>query len=374
MTGLSKSVIRSRDALIRSQIEAHTPNNESYSLIAKAVNVGVALLVYAREDTVASIVRDVQTQWAACGPAWMGNKGAVAVRFRIDDEVYTFVNAHLTAHLPNYERRTQDWADIVSSTLFPPLPRSKSKAYSTIYDSTHVFFFGDLNFRLDVPKTLNRPDFERMARTAEGRKQLLQYDQLVRAQREGRIPPMKEAPLWDFQPTYKFLLNHVDTYRYVRFAAFPMSQVELKPRVEQRTTPPSMDRPHPLRICLRPIFHPIIYPTAAIHFHTVVYNIRSQARHSPPPSSPLIGRTTTRRGRTTGVNNVAPPSTHHTYGPTPRREVCPRPTMAAQALVRQDSEVADGLAVVFDRFARSGEHGCGRRQFLPGMCGNLFVD
>lgn len=220
MTGLSKSIIRSRDALIRSQIEAHAPNNESYTLIAEAVNVGVALLIYAREDTVGSAVHDVQTQWAACGPAWMANKGAVAVRFRIDDEVYTFVSAHLTAHLPNYERRTQDWTNIVSSTLFPPLARSKSKTYSTIYDSTHVFFFGDLNFRLDVPKSLDRSDFERMARTVEGRKQLLQYDQLVRAQREGRIPPMKEAPLWDFQPTYKFQLKHVDMYRYVRFATF----------------------------------------------------------------------------------------------------------------------------------------------------------
>lgn len=227
MTGLSKSVVRSRDDLIRSQIEAHVPNNETYTLVAKSVNVGVALLVYAREDTVAPRVRDVQTQWASCGPAWMGNKGAAAVRFRIGDEVYTFLNAHLTAHLPNYERRAQDWADIISSMLFPPLPGSKSKTHSTIYDSTHLFFFGDLNFRLDVPKSLDRPDFERMARTVEGRKQLLQYDQLVRAQRESRIPLMNEAPLWDFQPTYKFLLKHVDKYRYVHVYRLPMSVPEL---------------------------------------------------------------------------------------------------------------------------------------------------
>jgi len=227
VTGLSKPVVRSRDALIRSQIEAHAPNNETYTLITQAVNVGVALLVYAREDTVAPRVRDVQTQWASFGPAWMGNKGAVAVRFRIGDEVYTFLNAHLTAHLPNYERRTQDWADIISSTLFPPLPGSKSTTHSTIYDSTHLFFFGDLNFRLEVPKTLDRSDFERMARTVEGRKQLLQYDQLVRAQRESRIPLMKEAPLWDFQPTYKYLLKHVDTYRSVHVYRLHMSVLEL---------------------------------------------------------------------------------------------------------------------------------------------------
>ena len=63
--------------------------------MAYVVNVGVALLVYALDDGVSRQVRDVQTQWTGCGPAYMGNKGAVGVRFRVqtrdDDlgEVYT---------------------------------------------------------------------------------------------------------------------------------------------------------------------------------------------------------------------------------------------------------------------------------------------
>lgn len=82
---------------IRTQIEAHAPNKESYSLVAKVVNVGVALLVYARDDTIARHVSDVQTQWTGTGPAYMGNKGAVGVRFRVADrgskagEVFTSV-------------------------------------------------------------------------------------------------------------------------------------------------------------------------------------------------------------------------------------------------------------------------------------------
>jgi len=61
------------------------------------VNVGVALLVYGRDDGVARKVCDVQTQWTGCGPGYMGNKGAVGVRFRVsaDDggvgEVFTYV-------------------------------------------------------------------------------------------------------------------------------------------------------------------------------------------------------------------------------------------------------------------------------------------
>lgn len=97
VAGLSKSVIENRNALILSQIESHAPNTEKYTLIAKVVNVGVALLVYGRDDGVARRVCDVQTQWTGCGPAYLGNKGAVGVRFRAAGkdggvgEVYTYV-------------------------------------------------------------------------------------------------------------------------------------------------------------------------------------------------------------------------------------------------------------------------------------------
>lgn len=102
VSGLSKAVLNSRNALILSQIEEHGPNKESYSLIAKVVNVGVALLVYGRDDGVARKVCDVQTQWTGCGPAYMGNKGAVGVRFRIFNaegdpgETYTWVSSETT--------------------------------------------------------------------------------------------------------------------------------------------------------------------------------------------------------------------------------------------------------------------------------------
>lgn len=79
-------MIESRDALILSQIEKYAPNGEKYSLIAKEVNVGIALLIYGRDDGVARRVCDVQTQWTGCGPAYMGNKGAVGVRFRVSGE------------------------------------------------------------------------------------------------------------------------------------------------------------------------------------------------------------------------------------------------------------------------------------------------
>lgn len=59
--------------------------------------MGVALLVYGRDDGIARKVCDVETQWTGFGPLYMGNKGAVGVRFRVCEtdgdagETYTYV-------------------------------------------------------------------------------------------------------------------------------------------------------------------------------------------------------------------------------------------------------------------------------------------
>lgn len=87
--------MRSRDDLILSQIEKNAPNGERYVLVGRAVYVGCAILVYARDDTVGKRVTDVQTQWTGFGPFYMGNKSAVGVRFTVRglngqaDEVFT---------------------------------------------------------------------------------------------------------------------------------------------------------------------------------------------------------------------------------------------------------------------------------------------
>ena len=59
--------------------------------------------------------------------------------------------AHLTAHSHKLARRLADYDHIVRSLLFAPTPGAPRGARSTMYDSSHLFFFGDLNFRLDLP-------------------------------------------------------------------------------------------------------------------------------------------------------------------------------------------------------------------------------
>ncbi|KAF8485595.1 inositol polyphosphate phosphatase [Gautieria morchelliformis] len=226
-SGLSRSVIRSRDALIRSQIEAHAPNKERYTLVAREVFVGVALLVYAQDSGIGRRVCDVQTIWTGCGPAWLGNKGAVGVRFRVrgqdggSGEVFTFVNAHLTAHARNIAQRVADWKHIVRTLVFPSLSHSPGKVVNTtIYNTSHLFFLGDLNFRLDVPpahplRTL--PDFipriSALLDTERGREELKEFDQLLIERRKGTVfPGLWEPEFWRFKCTYKFKTGQVDQY------------------------------------------------------------------------------------------------------------------------------------------------------------------
>ncbi|KAF9520582.1 hypothetical protein BS47DRAFT_1286984 [Hydnum rufescens UP504] len=244
--GLSAGVINSRDKLIRTAIEAH--HNCPYVLVVSVVNVGVAMLIYAKdagedqqEGGVARRITDVETQWVGCGPSFMGNKGAVGVRFRLlglnngPEELFTFVNVHLTAHAKNLDRRLQDYTHIVQTLLFKYVPRSlrkispNAKTYSTIYDTTHLFFFGDLNFRLTPNKpspTTEVPDpsvaaplFPTLAEiqksngTLDGRRELVKHDQLRNAMREGRIGSgLREGKIERFPCTYKYVIGCVDEY------------------------------------------------------------------------------------------------------------------------------------------------------------------
>ncbi|KAJ3736137.1 Endonuclease/exonuclease/phosphatase [Lentinula guzmanii] len=232
LSGASKSVIDKRSSHIISQIEANSPDKAKYSLLANIVNVGVALLVYARDEGVARKVRNVQTSWTGCGPGYMGNKGAVGVRFRVSDddaqpgEAYTFVCAHLTAHQRKLQHRIADFHHIVGTLLFPPLPFSEDHSPTTIYSTSHLFFLGDLNFRIDLPKS--HPMFEdpwahvsEALREPETRETLKEFDQLLVERRKRSVfVGFREGEFWQFKCTYKHSLGVVDQYDAKRIPAW----------------------------------------------------------------------------------------------------------------------------------------------------------
>ncbi|KAI0664634.1 Endonuclease/exonuclease/phosphatase [Cubamyces menziesii] len=298
LSGLSKSVIESRNALILSQIEKHAPNGERYTLIAKVVNVGVALLVYGRDDSVGRRACDVQTQWTSCGPLYMGNKGAVGVRFRVPGEdgglgeVYTFVCAHLTAHAPKLASRIQDYNHIVGSLLFPPLPSSSSSAPTTMFATSHLFFFGDLNFRLSLPPThefasrAQLPHLVEALATEDGRAALKEHDQLlIERDVKGTVfHGMREGEFWRFKCSYKYRLGKVDEYDPKRMPAWT-------DRIMYATHADSPDEPQTSSIT-NVLYTTIPSYTTSDHKPIVSLLLLPPPSPSPPPISSIASSTT----------------------------------------------------------------------------------
>ncbi|MCO5583286.1 hypothetical protein L7F22_037196 [Adiantum nelumboides] len=229
-------------------------------------------------------VKEVRASTAGTGLlGLMGNKGAAGVRVVLEgafpgmpDETLTFVCAHLAAHDHNVPRRNNDWKNIVRRLVFdqasvrklPALPITPSQGgkkstdkeedeemqgltekYETeksarsqsrkpvaldsdahsIYDTSHLFVFGDLNYRIgfntkpsahlarkgqeDV--VLKRSDVKRKINQADW-KTLATYDQLAAQHRpsdggskafHGLVEP--DIRTWGHGPTYKFKVDKV---------------------------------------------------------------------------------------------------------------------------------------------------------------------
>ncbi|KAJ6623479.1 skeletal muscle/kidney enriched inositol 5-phosphatase [Mycena sp. CBHHK59/15] len=226
LSGLSKKVVDNRNAHILAQIEANALNKERYALVARIVNGGVALLVYARDHGVARTACDVQTSWTGSGPGYMANKGAVGVRFRVPGqdsgagETFTFVCAHLTAHAEKLANRIADWHHIVGTLLFPPSASADPKTPpTTLYATSHLFFLGDLNFRVVLPpehplkgasSAIGQALSSQSARDA-----LKEYDQLLLERRDPTSTAfvgLREGDFWNFKCSYKYHLGEVDKY------------------------------------------------------------------------------------------------------------------------------------------------------------------
>lgn len=150
----------------------------------------------------------VMTGWAG----FAGNKGACGIRMTVYDRTLCFVSAHLAAFQENIDRRNADYRDICNRMIFPPTRQNESGHhmaddqgtlhYPTIFDSDVLFFFGDLNYRLDLGMDQIKTFLETTAYD-----KLLEHDQLKYAQSskggEAAFEDFQEATI-TFPPTYKY--------------------------------------------------------------------------------------------------------------------------------------------------------------------------
>ena len=149
----------------------------------------------------------------------------------------SFISTHLAAHDYAIKTRNANYQTMLTSLIFPAT--SALDVPSRVFETSHCFVLGDLNYRLsDKVKTVERrvagnekdqqknphrwdaivegslsPDQSDRSESFAQRKSLVEMDTL--AEQRGRNQTMlglREGPLTSFAPTYKRLMGKVEGY------------------------------------------------------------------------------------------------------------------------------------------------------------------
>ncbi|XP_028565937.2 phosphatidylinositol 4,5-bisphosphate 5-phosphatase A isoform X1 [Podarcis muralis] len=188
---------RLKDALFTDQwselfMEVLSPFN--FVLVSTVRMQGVILMVFAKYYHL-PFLQDIQTDCTRTGlGGYWGNKGGVSIRLSIFGNMVCFLNCHLPAHMEKAEQRKEDFTTILHMQQF------EGPSASGILDHDIVFWFGDLNFRIESLDIR----FVKYAIDNNILHQLWEKDQLNIAKNTWPIlKGFQEGPL-NFPPTFKF--------------------------------------------------------------------------------------------------------------------------------------------------------------------------
>ncbi|KAK1900060.1 Phosphatidylinositol 345-trisphosphate 5-phosphatase 2A [Dissostichus eleginoides] len=134
----------------------------------------------------------------------LGNKGAVGVSFMFNGTSFGFVNCHLTSGNEKIARRNQNYLDILRLLS---LGDKQLSSFDISLRFTHLFWLGDLNYRLDMDiqeilNYINRKEFE----------PLLKVDQLNLEREKNKVFLRFGEEEISFPPTYRYERGSRDTY------------------------------------------------------------------------------------------------------------------------------------------------------------------
>ncbi|XP_077422631.1 inositol polyphosphate 5-phosphatase K-like isoform X5 [Vanacampus margaritifer] len=162
---------------------------------------GLLLLIFSKLEHL-PFIRDIQATYTRTGIfGYWGNKGGVSIRLSLYGHMLCFLNCHLAAHMKHAAERVVEFEYITDTQTF------NSEKDERILDHRLVFWFGDLNFRIQD----HGLHFVRTCISNQNYSLLWSKDQLIMLkQKEKLLQEFEEGPL-DFQPTYKFDVN-TDTY------------------------------------------------------------------------------------------------------------------------------------------------------------------
>lgn len=198
-----------RDFLLKSLDDYMAPG-DLYHLLHTATLVGLFTCIFVKAS-IRDRVRNLSASEVKRGMGGLhGNKGAIVVRFMVDDTSMCFINCHLAAGQSQASSRHNDVAAILESSILPMErdPNTRIDSYTGGGDGTMILdhelcvLNGDLNYRID---TMSR-DTVVMAIKQKNLYKLLERDQLLVARRRNpgfRLRAFEEMPI-TFAPTYKY--------------------------------------------------------------------------------------------------------------------------------------------------------------------------
>jgi len=189
--------------------------NRTYVELADKYLVGLLVCVFVKAPHQPR-VKHVRTNSVGVGVMGvMGNKGGAAIRLQFYDSTLCFVCTHLAAHRENVAGRNADFANVFSKTSFEIGAEAVQEVIrlgsmsqwamgtDTVGAADHdlVFWFGDLNYRVDESIPTERVLELSKANVLD---ELIEHDQLNIERAQGRaFRDFEEGPL-TFRPTYKY--------------------------------------------------------------------------------------------------------------------------------------------------------------------------
>lgn len=172
----------------------HSRSSDNYSYIGSNCIGGISIMAFCRKQL---NINNFMCANVSCGIFNSSLKGASAIKFNLSDingstETFTFISAHLAAKegTKNLEKRIKNYDTIMSILNFN---------FGNLMFG-HVFFCGDLNFRVNgiSDPIANYNDFSIIEKLTSD------HDELNISKTSGKIFSSFEESNITFPPTYKY--------------------------------------------------------------------------------------------------------------------------------------------------------------------------
>ncbi|KAG8580621.1 hypothetical protein GDO81_007364 [Engystomops pustulosus] len=196
------------DILLRSLNEI---TNAEYKLITIQTLWNIRIVILAKQEH-AHRISHICTNSVKTGIAnTLGNKGAVGASFMFNGTSFGFINSHLTSGSEKKLRRKQNYFNILR---FLVLGDKKLSPFNISHRFTHLFWLGDLNYRVQLPNSEAENIVHKIK--LQQHQELLAYDQLNMERKESQVFLHFNEEEITFPPTYRFERGTRERYCYTK--------------------------------------------------------------------------------------------------------------------------------------------------------------